>query len=151
MGHFVSLDGSHGFWVGHSFYSTWLRCLAHHIALDGEDDSLEGKIVLRWLYATQSDWGIRDFGLDRLREIAAAPRGKEIMRAAVTSFREALARMPDPFQNDVLALIEPGDWKFGAVPQTEWLALCAAFLDLIDGKVTNKVGDRIDVLEQYRT
>ena len=119
MGHFVSLDGSHGFWVGHSFYSTWLRCLAHHIALDGEDDSLEGKIVLRWLYATQSDWGIRDFGLDRLREIAAAPRGKEIMRAAVTSFREALARMPDPFQNDVLALIEPGDWKFGAVPQTE--------------------------------
>lgn len=149
MSHFISLDGTHGFWVGHTFYSSWLRCLAHHVELDGEEDSFEARIVLRWLYATKFEWGIRDFALDRLPEIAAIPRGKEIMRAAVISLRETLTRMPDPFHNDVLALIQPGDWSYGAVPQNEWRAMCSAFLDLIDGRITNKVGDGVDVLGKY--
>ena len=148
MARFVTLDGEHGFWVRNSFFDVWLAVLALHIERTEQNDSPEAKIAHKWLFAAKH--GLAELYLAMEDLFSTEGKELEVARSAVASLRDALNRLPDHVHTDAFALLGFGtDWSFGSVPKREWLGLTAAFADLLEGKISAKAGDKMDVVGEY--
>jgi hypothetical protein len=142
---FVSIDGEHGFWMGDSELSLFLRLLALHIPEpDNNDSPAKHSIVKRirdqWLLASKIDFGgcVPD-GLD---DAFATDDGRAAVIAATDSLMNALKGVAHVIDRDALNLLgmEGGPWHHH-FPTSSLIKTAHAFHDLYAGRVRTTASD----------
>jgi len=124
-----------GFWMRDSVLELWLRFLALHIKDPLEPPTLATSIRDQWLLASRGYFGgMVPHGLD---EAVATPEGEAIVRAAIHSLLESLAKAPRDFGPEVLNLMGIEGEFFGRWETSRFIEVGQAFIDLLDGKISD--------------
>jgi len=137
---FVSVDGSHGFWMRDDILELWLRLLSLHVLEPGNTDPASTHAATKrirdgWLRASKGWFG----GMvpHQLEEAVAEPEGRRIIKGAISSLVGALSRGSAMIDRNTLNLLGIEKKQFKSdVDRKRLIAVGAAFLDLLDGKIT---------------
>jgi hypothetical protein len=139
---FVSAErGSNapGFWMRDAMLELWLRFLALHIEDPATPGTLATTIRDRWLLASRGYFtGCVPVALD---EAVATDEGRELVRNAVQSLLESLSKGPSHLSAGTLNLMGFSGGPFiGDIEARRLVEAGRAFLDLLDGKITDGPG-----------
>ena len=123
-----------GFWMRDGMLELWLRFLSLHIKEPTGSDSLEATIRDNWLLASRGYFN--GCVPHRLDEAVSTEEGEGIVRDAIQSLLEALKKGPSHVSSGTLNLMGFSGFFHGDIETQRLINIGDAFLDLIDGKIT---------------
>ena len=138
---FVTIDGETGFWMRDEILELWLRLLALHLDEPTASESFTREIRDQWLLASKG-WFV-GWVPHNLEQIASRDDGSELVRSATRKLLAVLNEAPAMLSADTLNVIG-FDYLLGQDVETARLVdVGRAWLDLLDGKITDGPSNRI--------
>ena len=146
MSRFITCDDEHGFWISNGLHDLWMMLLSLHMSRRLEWYAIESRIANQWLFGAK--YNVTGCDWDHLPQFLAEPGGREVISEALQHFREALSKMPETISADTFGLMGFG-YDIGPIERNVLAAMAAAFDDLLNGRISAKAGDRVDIFGQY--